>query len=481
MTDIDFIRQLSQVNFIIKILELCCITLCTYYTFNKIANKGTISILNKSVMLVSTPIIAIIFIISQNKIDKLYGFFSTIVLISFINKMIFKDEIVYELLVTIIAYCISYAVYLFSVMIAFIPNVLLRNSNDYIGLITIVLIYLFIIYNIFRIKKIKYGISFLKSKLSDAYYSIIVFSIGSVALFSFIVLKEFTTVGLSRIGLGCIILIVSIYFTIKQALKLYYKQNLLTKELEQTKKELEDKKQEIDKLEKENLEFSKTSHSLAHKQKALEYKLEQLIKTGIDKESKDIIKEEIENVSKEVFKEPNELKLAKTEIESIDNMFSYMQSECIKNNIKFELQVVGNIYYMINNLISENDLEILIADHLKDAIIAINNSDNSNRSILVRIGKIDNVYSLYIYDSGIEFTKEVLDNLGKKPITTHADTSSTDIRFMNTFDTLNKTKASLIINEIGKPCEDNYTKVLIFKFDNQNEFKVNSYKNEVVI
>ena len=53
--------------------------------------------------------------------------------------------------------------------------------------------------------------------------------------------------------------------------------------------------------------------------------------------------------------------------------------------------------------------------------------------------------------------------------------------FMNTFDTLNKTKASFIINEIGKPCEDNYTKVLIFKFDKQNEFKVNSYKNEVAV
>ena len=37
------------------------------------------------------------------------------------------------------------------------------------------------------------------------------------------------------------------------------------------------------------------------------------------------------------------------------------------------------------------------------------------------------------------------------------------------------------VREIGKPCEDNYTKVLIFKFDNQNEFKVNSYKNEIVV
>ena len=279
-----------------------------------------------------------------------------------------------------------------------------------------------------------------------------------------------------------VIYALSMFFTIKQSFDLYYKQNLLEKDLKETKEELEAKKKEVEKLEIENLEFSKTSHSLAHKQKALEYRLSQLTKLGKINEDEEIdIKNELENISEEMYKEPEDIELAKTDITSIDNMFSYMQSECIKDNIKFELQVVGNIHYMVNNLITENELEILIADHIKDAIIAINHSDNSNRSILVRIGKIDNVYSLYIYDSGIEFTKEVLDNLGKKPITTHADTGGTGMGFMNTFDTLNKTKASLIINEIGKPCEDNYTKALIFKFDNQNEFKVNSYKNEVVV
>ena len=243
---------------------------------------------------------------------------------------------------------------------------------------------------------------------------------------------------------------------------------------------MDTKKKEVEKLEKENLEFSKTSHSLAHKQKALEFKLEQLMTKEIDEESKVLLKKKIEDISKEVYREPEKLELTKTGIDSIDNMLLYMQSECIKDNIKFELQVVGNIHYMINNLITENDLEILIADHIKDAIFAINFSDNQNRSILVRIGYIENFYSLYIYDSGIEFSKEVLDNLGKKPITTHTETGGTGMGFMNTFDTLNKTKASLIINEIGKPCEDNYTKVLIFNFDNKNEFKINSYKDEVL-
>ena len=120
---------------------------------------------------------------------------------------------------------------------------------------------------------------------------------------------------------------------------------------------------------------------------------------------------------------------------------------------------------MTNNIINKEELEILLSDHIKDAIIAINHSENINRSILVKLGKIDRTYSLYIYDSGIEFEKETLSNLGKKPITTHAEEGGTGMGFMNTFDTLRKYEASLIINEYNKPSKDNYTKVIIIKFD----------------
>ena len=175
-----------------------------------------------------------------------------------------------------------------------------------------------------------------------------------------------------------------------------------------------------------------------------------------------------------MYKEPQEIELAKTDIASIDNMLEYMQSECIKDNIKFELQICGNIHYMINHLISENDLEILLADHIKDAIIAINNSKNANRSILLRIGEIDGIYSVYFYDSGIEFDKKVLEKLGKEPITMYADNGGTGMGFMNTFDTMNKTKASLVIKELGEQSSDNYTKVIMIKFDSRNEYKVES-------
>ena len=481
MNNLEVMWNLKEIDIIIEIMELIIIVFFTYCTFIKITNPTKLKLKNIIIIIISSCAISIVVKMVQYNIDKFLSMTLLVCLLSIINYLVFKNDVVYSILITIISLSINYALFTISIIISFFPLSIIRIKNDYLDLFFIVILYL-VLYKLFHSRKrIKHGIAFLREKLQNAFFSVLSLNLASIILFFIIILQSDVNIGSRKIGISFVIFSVIMLITIKQSLDIYYKQNLLTKDLETTKKELEAKKKEIDKLERENLEFSKTSHSLAHKQKALEFKLEQFMKTDIDVESKETIKEEIEKVSKELYKEPNEVRLVKTEIESIDNMFSYMQSECIKNNIKFELQVVGNIYYMINNLISEIDLEILIADHIKDAIIAINNSNNLNRSILVRIGKIDNVYSLYIYDSGIEFTKEVLDNLGKKPITTHADTGGTGMGFMNTFDTLNKTKASFIINEIGKPCEDNYTKVLIFKFDKQNEFKVNSYKNEVAV
>lgn len=260
---------------------------------------------------------------------------------------------------------------------------------------------------------------------------------------------------------------------------MYYKHKMLVKELEETKEELERTKTDRDKLEKENLEFSKTSHSIAHKQKSLEHKLNKLMQNNeIANEIE--IRDRINEISKEYSQNIVQVELPKTGITEIDDMLDVMKSECVDNKIDFQVQLNGNIYQMINNYVTKDELEILLADHIKDAIIAIKHSDNINRSIFVSLGLIDKCYSLYIYDTGIEFEIGTLINLGTKPITTHKDDGGTGMGFLNTFDTLKKHKSSMIINEIGKPSKDNYTKVIIIKFDGENKFKLKSYRKEEI-
>ena len=173
-------------------------------------------------------------------------------------------------------------------------------------------------------------------------------------------------------------------------------------------------------------------------------------------------------------------KLPKTEISEIDDMFKYMQTECYKNNIEFKLHIEGEFYKLVNNIIPVNKLEILIGDHIRNAIIAINCSANKNRSILVILGIQEDSYELCIYDSGIEFEIETLQKLGKERTTTHKETGGSGIGFMTTFKTIRKCKASLIIEEKHEMKENDYTKALKIRFDGRDEYRIYSYRAEKI-
>ena len=353
----------------------------------------------------------------------------------------------------------------------------MKINNNYINLCIIMILHIIILSSLFKIKKLKYGISFLKRDIQNESIDILILNISVAILFSTIIMVNSQILTSMDVALGIFIFSVIMFITIQKSLQLYYKQKLLIKELQETKEELANKEKEIEKLEAENLKISKNNHTIVHKQKSLEYKLKEIInKTEISNEEVGELTDRIDKIRKDIYKEKEMVELSKTGISQIDDMLEYMQSECNKNKIEFELQIKGNIYYMTNNLISISELETLLADHIKNAIIAINHTNNINKSILVRLGEIDGIYSLYIYDSGAEFEKQTLENLGKIPSTTHADEGGTGMGFMNTFDTLKRCKASLIIEEYNEPSKDNYTKVLMIKFDNRSEFKVKSYR-----
>lgn len=475
MSNLEIMWNTKNINTYVNFIRTIVIIECTYYVFRKIINVKLkdIRAKDKVIIIISTLIVAFIVCNIKYKVNY-YRIFIEVLLICIVNRFIYKTEIYYSFLLTTISFGINYSIYMLSVIIAFIPNAIFKIQNDYIGLLIILVIYTLLIYKIFKLKRLKYGISLLNGKLQNSYISYLFFNLCIIILAFAIVLQEIPVLGIRKVGLGLMLLIIVIFITIKESIKLYYKQNLLIKDLESTKKELSEKNEELAKLEKENLEFSKTSHSLAHRQKVLEYKLNKLIngdKATPQDTTKEELKKELEDISKDIYKKPSDIEIEKTGIDKIDNMLEYMKSECDKNNIEFNLQIIGNIHYMVNHFISENDLEILLADHIKDAIIAIQHSTNKNRSILVKIGKIQKYYGIYIYDSGVEFTDEVLNKLGKEPITTHKDSGGTGMGFMNTFDTLKRYNASLNIIKIDKPSLDNYTKSVEILFNSKNEIQ----------
>lgn len=472
--------NLSDISKFSYLLKIFFINICTFYTFLKSINKKKCIPKEKIITIVLLMVISVIITIIKNSMNSLTVMTVLIFLLSIIFSNLNNNKVGNSLIITIFCLTINYIVFFISVSVLYVLNKFIGIESDVITLCSIAIIHLIVLIKILGNKKIKYGFSFFNGKTESEYIDILILNISAIIILSTIILANSSIEFAKEMVVFIIIFIVAMIITIIKAYKLYYKQKLLIKDLDETKEELAKTKEELAKAEKENLEASKRSHSLVHRQKALEFQISELRKS---KNSKDInkIKQDVENLSKELYGKEVMTQLSKTNIELIDNMFRYMQFECYKNEIRFDLQICGNIYKMINNVINKETLEILLADHIKNAIIAVKHSENSNKSILVKLGKIDDCYGVCIYDSGIEFKEEILKTLGKKPSSTHLDEGGSGMGFLNTFDTLNKYKASLIIDEIGMPCEENYTKVIMIKFDGKNEFKVNSYRQQKAV
>lgn len=468
------IINFNDINAILDFIKIFLISLFTYYTFSRILNLKLIFNFKFLIVLLFTFVFTVLHTMlkSNNFTSIVFFILSLSILYSFITS----NRIGYSILVTLSSFSLTYLIYIVSVIIEFIPHKIFTVQNDITNLILIYIINFVLLFSLFKTRRFKDGFAFFQKNLGNEHFELLILDVSIIILFSSIFLNNsYPLPFLSNIFINFIVLGIIMFITIQRSLTLYYKHNLLVKDLNETKSELEEKNKIIEKLEKDILETGKINHSIAHKQRSLEYKLNELMLNSEIANELDIT-DKINDISKQLISISKVSELPKTDIVEIDDMLKFQQHECMKNNIDFDLQLNGNLYHMVNTFIPKEDLEILLADHIKNAIIAINSSDNINRSILIRLGLIDNYYSLYVYDSGIEFEPDTLSNLGKKPITTHANNGGTGFGFMNTFDTLKKYNASLIINELNPPCSDNYTKSIVIKFDDVYEFKINSYR-----
>jgi hypothetical protein len=187
----------------------------------------------------------------------------------------------------------------------------------------------------------------------------------------------------------------------------------------------------------------------------------------------------IKNISKNFSEEvANRLSsksgLPGTGVLLIDETFDYLQGEAVKSGIMFILNVNGGIKHMTESIISENNLQTLISDHIKDAMVAVRSGSSENGMIMVNIGIQRECYELSVTDNGIPFEINTLLSLGKQAVTTHASAGGSGIGFMTTFRTMKESKASLIITELAD------SKTVSIRFDNKNQYVIRSYRADEI-
>lgn len=468
----------DNLNIIIKCIFINLYSLIIFTIIKNCKNIGKSKYILCIILIIAE---SILYVYLKKVLDIIISVIVICLLQVFIFKIITKSNNTNSFTAVVISNSISYILFVISGTIEFTLQQIFDLGNVTINLIITLFLEGAIIFRIKKIKRLKNGLSFLQSK--NEYIEIVV----NIMAFILVLVYGLISYNNERIYkylyFYYITLSILIVLIIQKTMVMYYKQKLIDDTINQYQKELKEKDEKIEKLTKENYRASKINHEFYNRQKSLEYMVKNSltnynIELGEDVDILSKIKNLTEEHSNKVSEDKILLKLETTGIDEVDEMFTYMQQECIKNNIEFKLKINGNIYPLINNYITKSQLVTLIGDHLRDAIIAINFSNKSNKKIFVILGTKENCYELCIYDSGIEFEIQTLLKLGMEPITTHKNSGGTGIGFMTTFETLKECKASLIIEEYGDNIE--YTKLVKFKFDKKSEYKICSYRSDEI-
>lgn len=476
-----------QINTIVNFMKLFILNLYVYLVFMKIINNTKYSIRKVNLVVISNFILSMITVYIDTYIDFFLSIVFLIVIYSGLIGIIYKIKLGYSFIVNLISYAICMVLYVISIIINFIPyricSEVFHIDNDYLTLFLLLMVLSILLYGFFKIKRFKNGFDFLKIKLNNDYTDIIVMNISTIIILIYSSLGSFVRINFEKLTrnlfISFSIIAIIMIITIQKTLTMYYKQKLLKQTMKDYERELVEKNKEIERLKSEKFNISKITHEFYNRQKALEKSVKDKLSNMETAEELGAINR-IQDLTKEYSQKLEAMKslptLPLTEIPEIDDMFKYMQTECDKNKIEFKLKIVGDMFYLVNHIIPKNKLATMIGDHIRDAIIAINSSKTTDREIFVILGIKDRKYELCIYDTGIEFEIDTLLKLGLEPVTTHKDTGGSGIGFLTTFETLNETKASLMIKELSDSEEKHYTKAVIIRFDNKHQYKIYSYR-----
>lgn len=468
--------SIQTINTIIKFLG---INLCIGFSFyklsynSKLTKNYTITIIIASIFLAIFQSILQVFTPLGFRILLIY-FSYTLILYKLSNAPLWNT-----IVKLIISIALSYISFIISIAITALPiNLTIFNIpfKDTLALIPTSILSSIFIYYFFKIKRFKNGIPFLNNCTSNDYLDIFVLSVNILIIFMYFLLNEVYQLSFLYFLIGFVLFTLITLLIIQKSFILYQKQKLQTKTLKEYEHELQETKQKLSTAISEKANLVKSNHEFYHRQKAIERKLDLLLLKTTNNSNVEFgedygdILERLKQLSKEYNAKTQIIpKLPKTNITEIDDMLSYMQSECLANNIEFILKIECDINYLLDKFINKNDLETLLGDFIRNAIIAINHSNNDFRSIMVIFGIKDDIYELCILDSGIPFEITTLVNLGLAPASTHLDEGGTGIGFITTFETLNKYSTSIIINEL---LDNNYSKSIEIKFDKSLNYTV---------
>ena len=323
-------------------------------------------------------------------------------------------------------------------------------------------------------KRLKHGMPFLTNKL----HSMTLMIVSILLLFTALLLSNANNSHVYIMPfLFIFLLAIFIYLSWKNNITRTYLDKLKEKDITELNFSLAEKDRRIKELEKENKELSKIIHSDNKLIPAMALAVSSFIQdtsalAPASAETGRNLLNELDQMSMHCkgIIHRQDLRchvIPSTSVVSIDNLLKYIQQKAHKMNIDFDAAVSCDITLLIDKIISENDLNTLLADLLDNALIAVKHSHGHH--VLLNIDLIENSYVINIFDSGIPFTKEVLLNLGLKNYTTHKEEGGSGIGLTTSYELIRKHKASLTIDEYA-PNSGLYSKKVSVTFNQLQQY-----------
>lgn len=428
---------MNNIIMINRIIKISLVNVMTYIVFMKLIGESNLKIKNNITIVIMSTIEGIICVLLSKYIE--YSIILIMICYLFhaiLISKISKKSMRYSIILTFISLTITYLLYMISIAITAVSLKLVYKDIPESSILILLIgmcIEIFVINLLFKMKRFKNGIPFLKNEEKVNNIGIIGVIFIGIVLIIYSIIPNTTHTRYIFVGLS--IEAICLFIWIKKKITIYYKQKLKEQTVADLQNEIKEKDNKINEILEENKAIATINHKYSSRIKALEEfsskivskpELVEKMKTEFG-EDYTVFAAQIKRISQEYSNEmktkvTKENAIPKTGIFGIDTLLEHMSTEATKSNISLDVKINASINYMVEDIISESALETLLGDHIKDAIIAINCSNNTNRRILVVISIVDKCYEINFYDTGIEFEIDTLIKLGKEQITTYKET-----------------------------------------------------------
>jgi len=370
---------------------------------------------------------------------------------------------------TVISMGISYGFFLVSALIV-IPLIVISplSINTFVLFLSLIIQFMFIFF-LFKIKRLKNGIPFLKKRRASAIGLVIS---GAILVIVALIINDFIddeTLGLSLV-IGVALGIAGLILWWRRGLTRLYREKIKESNAREYEAIIAKKDELIQKIQKDNDRMAK----IIHRDNKLLPAMYKAVRANVNNNQESVrvleqLMTERAGLIVQSQREANALPSTKDFL--IDGIMNLMSAKAAEKEIQFDLIVKTEIKKLTETLISPLKLETLVADLIENAIIATSHSNF--KKILVTIGIIEGFYELNIQDSGIPFEADTLHKLGLERASSHLDDGGSGIGYMTVFEILSEAKASLIITKYESEPRG-FSKSVRVRFDNKSEFIVES-------